>query len=317
MHSSLIEFCRIRSRGTPFQRASEAAENAPRISPSRSFPRDFQRPANSETSRIYATSPNGTGRTVDEHDLLRSPAIEEALCQAHKMETMSQMAGGLAHSFNNLLQGVMSAMNLMHGRLQQPDTGELDFLIGHAFTSVRGMGALTQRLFDFARPRRPDPKPLEINATISGMQDLLRCAMLPHFDLNLALGAGPMLTVCDRHMLENTILDLVLNAREAMPGGGTLTIKTEYADLAIEQMGLHCGRYVSICVGDTGIGMPPEVLAQAFDPFFTTKSTGHRVGLGLPLAELFAERFEGHIGIESIVGQGTRVWLCLPCIESE
>jgi signal transduction histidine kinase len=135
---------------------------------------------------------------------------------------------------------------------------------------------------------------------------------LPGFDLKIELAAGPMATMCDCHQLENTLLDLVINARDAMPDGGVLTVKTEYADLAVEHARLPLGRYAGICVRDTGIGMSPEALEQVFDPFYTTKTTGHRVGLGLPLAELFAERFQGHIGIESMIGRGTQVWLYLP-----
>lgn len=259
------------------------------------------------TPKRLDTDPDGTSGWVGV-----SPEIEEALCQAHKMETLGQMADGLAHNFNNLLQGVLSAMNLMRSRIQPRDRRELDFLIGHAFTAVEGVGGLTGRLLDFSRPRRPEPRTVELNTVIAAMQPLLRCALLPRFDLKIESGVGPMRTACDPHQLESTILDLILNARDAMPAGGEITIKTEYADLATERMGLPRGRYVSLCVADTGFGMSAEALARVFDPFYTTKTTGQRVGLGLPLAELFVDRFRGHIGIDSIVGRGTRVRLYLP-----
>jgi len=257
--------------------------------------------------------PGADSSAANDNDPVFLPAIADALCQEHKIEVLGQMAGGLANRFNNLLQGVMSAMNLMHSRIQQENSTELDFLIGQAFTSVKGVGTLTQRLLEFARPRRPEARVVDANAIIVRMQDLLRCALLPGFELKVELGAGPMETICDNHQLENTLLDLVLNAREAMPSGGVLTVKTEHADLAVEHAELPPGRYVSICVVDTGVGMSPDALERIFDPFYTTKTTGHCTGLGLPLAALFAERFRGHIDIESIVGRGTQVSLYLPC----
>jgi signal transduction histidine kinase len=256
--------------------------------------------------------PSDLSGTVD-NELIFLPAIADALCQAHKIKVMGQMADGLAHRFNNLLQGVLSAMNLMQSRNRPENSGDLEFLICHAFTSVKGVGTLTQRLLEFARPQRPEARAIDANATIVRLQDLLRCALLPGLELKIELGAGPMETICDSHQLENTLLDLVLNARDAMPGGGILTVKTEHADLLLERAGLPPGRYVSICVDDTGVGMSPDALKRVFDPFYTTKTTGHRIGLGLPLAELFAERFQGHIGIDSAIGRGTQVRLYLPC----
>ncbi len=169
-----------------------------------------------------------------------------------------------------------------------------------------------QRLLDFSRPRGLVARSVDVNALILGIEDLLKCTSLPRFHLKIELGAGSMWTVCDPHQLENTILGLVINARDAMPAGGTLTVKTEHADLATDRLGLSPGRYVGVCIADTGFGMSPEAVDRAFDPFYTTKRTGHRIGLGFPLAELFIERFRGHIGIDSVVGEGTHVWLYLP-----
>jgi signal transduction histidine kinase len=323
MRSNLIEFCRRRYRGAPASALSDYPNFNARLNSAAGLKSDAWMfrgkglggpSAGAAASNDHVSWHPGTGAfDAADSDPMSLPAIADALCQAHKMEILGQMAGGLAHSFNNLLQGVMSAINLMHNRIPPENSAELDFLIGHAFTSVKGVGTLSQRLLEFARPRRPEARVIDANTLIVRMQDLLRCALLPGIDLRIELGAGPMETICDNHQFENTLLDLVLNAREAMPGGGMLTIKTMHADLAIQRAGLTAGRYVGICVGDTGVGISPDALEHIFDPFYTTKTTGHRTGLGLPLAGLFVERFQGHIGIETALGRGTQVWLYLPC----
>ena len=314
MRSKLIEF-----RGKRYRSASASTISDDHIPDARMFRKTAGWNPRSQSAGAAACNDHGPWRpgtdasAAIDNDLVFLPAIADALCQVHKIEVLGQMAGGLAHRFNNLLQGVMSAMNLMHSRIQEENSAELDFLIGQAFTSVKGVGTLTQRLLEFARPRRPEARVVDANAIIVRMQDLLRCALLPGFELKVELGAGPMETICDNHQLENTLLDLVLNAREAMPGGGVLTVKTEHADLAVEHARLPPGRYVSICVYDTGVGISPDALESVFDPFYTTKTTGNCIGLGLSLAQLFVERFQGYIAIESVMGRGTQVWLYLPC----
>jgi signal transduction histidine kinase len=317
MQSNLIEFCRKRYRSAS---ASAVWDNDnPGARMFRATPR--WNPS-SPSARAAACNDHGQWHpgmdsSAPDDDLVLLPVIADALCQAHKIELLGQMAGGLAHRFNNLLQGLISSMNLMHSRIQSENSAELDFLIGHAFASVKGVGTLTERLIEFATPRRTEARAIDANAIIVRMQDLMRCALLPGFELKIELGAGPMETICDRNQLENTLLDLIFNARDAMPDGGVLTIKTEHADLTVENAGLPPGRYVGICVGDTGVGMSPDTLEHVFDPFYTTKTTGQLIGLGLPLAELFSERFHGHIGIESTIGRGTQVWLYLPSPETE
>jgi signal transduction histidine kinase len=276
------------------------------------FPTSGRQNAFVDAARIGECGPLRMGET---QPLL--PEIEEALFQAHKTELLGQMAGGLAHNFNNLLQGVMSAMNLMQNRASPSMQREFDFLIGHAAVSVNRVGALTQRLLAFVRPQPVAGEAVEVNSAIDRMRDLLLCTMLPEFQLNIALDDRPMTTWCDPRQLEIAILDLVLNARDAMPRGGTLTVKTGLADMRTDKIGLPPGRYVSICVGDTGMGMPPESLVRVFDPLYTTRSTGQRTGLGLPLAKLFVERFQGYIAIDSVVGTGTFVQLYLPMFRSE
>ena len=313
MRSNLIEFCRNRYRSAPHSATSDFDNPGARMF--RAMPRWNPSRQSAGAAACNDREPwhPGTDPSAADNDPVFLPLMADALCQAHKIELLGQMAGGLAHRFNNLLQGVISAMNLMHSRIQSENSAELDFLIGHAFTSAKGVGELTERLLEFARPRRPEARAIDANAIIVRMRDLMRCALLPGFELKIELGAGPMETICDKHQLENILLDLILNARDAMPSGGVLTVKTEHADLAVEHAGLPPGRYIGICVEDTGVGMPADVLERVFDPFYTTKTTGQRIGLGLPLAELFVERFQGHIGIESMVGRGTQVWLYLPC----
>lgn len=313
MRSNLIHFSSKRYGSAPASRMSDynvpeawMLQNAARWNP-------CKQPAGATACNDHPRwRPSDSSGTVD-NDLEFLPAIADALCQAHKIEVLGQMASGLAHRFNNLLQGVMSAMNLMQTRIHSGNSVELDFLIGHAFTSVKGVGTLTERVLEFARPQKPETRAIDVNAIIVRMHDMMQCALLPGFELKIELGAGPMETICDKHQLENTLLDLILNARDSMPDGGVVTVNTEHADLAFEHPGLPSGRYISICVGDTGVGMSPDALERVFDPFYTTKTTGNRIGLGLPLAELFAERFQGHIGIESMPGRGTQVWLYLPC----
>jgi signal transduction histidine kinase len=314
MRSNLIEFRRKRFRSTPTSTISDDHNpDARKFRKTAGWKRRSQSAGAAACNDHGPWSPGTDSSAAIDNDLVVLPAIADALCQAHKIEVLGQMADGLAHRFNNLLQGVMSAMNLMHSLVQQENSAELDFLVGQAFTSVKGVGTLTQRLLEFARPRRPEARLVDVNANIVRMQDLLRCALLPGFQLKVELGAGPMETICDSHQLENTLLDLVLNAREAMPGGGVLRVKTEHADLAVEHAELPPGRYVSICVCDTGVGISPGALESVFDPFYTTKTTSHCIGLGLPLAQLFVERFQGHIAIESVMGRGTQVELYLPC----
>jgi PAS domain S-box-containing protein len=241
---------------------------------------------------------------------------EEALRQAQKMEAVGQLTGGIAHDFNNLLQGITGSLDLVQKRIAQGRTGELDRFISGAVTSANRAAALTHRLLAFSRRQPLDPKLVNANPLVASMEDLLRRTLGESMELELVLAGGLWLTLCDANQLESAVLNLAINARDAMPGGGTLTIETCNAHLdgayAARTRDVRPGQYVCICVTDTGTGMTREVVERAFDPFFTTKPLGEGTGLGLSMIYGFAQQSEGYCKIYSEVGQGTTVKLYLP-----
>ncbi|MDQ2801730.1 MAG: response regulator, partial [Pseudomonadota bacterium] len=242
--------------------------------------------------------------------------VEDALRQSQKMEAVGQLTGGIAHDFNNLLQGITGSLELVQRRITQGRTGELERLISGATISANRATALTHRLLAFSRRQPLDPRPVKANPLVASMEDLLRRTMGEAIRLDLMLAGGLFLTLCDPNQLESAVLNLVINARDAMPDGGTLTIETCNAHLdssyAAFVRGVNPGQYVCISVTDTGTGMAPDVIEHAFDPFFTTKPIGHGTGLGLSMIYGFALQSEGHCKIYSEVGQGTTVKLYLP-----
>ncbi len=254
-----------------------------------------------------------TQRLRDQHRLLEA---EEQLRQSQKMEAIGQLTGGIAHDFNNLLQGITGSLDLVQKRVAQGRTGELDRFISGAMTSASRAAALTHRLLAFARRQPLDPKPVNANPLVASMEDLLRRTLGETVDLELVLAGGLWPTLCDANQLESAILNLAINARDAMPNGGRLTIETSNAHLdtayAAQARDVRPGQYVCVCVTDTGTGMPPEVIERAFDPFFTTKKIGEGTGLGLSMIYGFARQSEGYCKIYSEVGRGTTVKLYLP-----
>jgi PAS domain S-box-containing protein len=241
---------------------------------------------------------------------------EAALRQSQKMEAVGQLTGGIAHDFNNLLQGITGSLEIVQRRL---DAGRLDgvdrFLDGAANAANRA-AALTHRLLAFSRRQPLDPRPVDANPLIASMEDLMRRTLGEQIDLDLVLVDDLWLTLCDHNQLENAILNLVINARDAMPDGGRLTIETSNADFDRTSASRHRdqepGEYVCIRVTDTGSGMDADTIARAFEPFFTTKPLGQGTGLGLSMIYGFARQSEGHATIESEPGVGTSVSLCLP-----
>jgi CheY-like chemotaxis protein len=232
------------------------------------------------------------------------------------MEAVGQLTGGIAHDFNNLLQGITGSLDLVQKRVAQGRTGELDRFISGAMTSANRAAALTHRLLAFARRQPLDPKPVNANPVLASMEDLLRRTLGETITMELVLAGGLWLTLCDANQLESAILNLAINARDAMPKGGKLTIETCNAYLdsayAARARDVSPGQYVCICVTDTGTGMSPEVAERAFDPFFTTKPIGQGTGLGLSMIYGFARQSEGYCKIYSEVGQGTTIKLYLP-----
>jgi PAS domain S-box-containing protein len=239
----------------------------------------------------------------------------EQLFQSQKMEAIGQLTGGLAHDFNNLLTGITGSLELMKTRLAQGRIGDLDRYITAAQGAANRAAALTHRLLAFARRQPLDPKPTSPNRLIADMEELVRRTVGPEIMVETVLSIGLWPTLCDPNQLENAILNLCINARDAMPSGGRLTIETANTWLderGAGERGMQPGQYVAICVTDTGTGMPPEVVARAFDPFFTTKPLGQGTGLGLSMIYGFAKQSGGQVQIYSEEGAGTTIRIYLP-----
>jgi PAS domain S-box-containing protein len=241
---------------------------------------------------------------------------EEQLRQSQKMEAVGQLTGGIAHDFNNLLTGIVGSLDLMQTRINEGRTENLTRYAGLAMASAQRAAALTHRLLAFSRQQPLEAKPVDVNRLVGSMDDLLRRTLGERVRLEVVVAGGLWLTLCDPNQLENAILNLAINARDAMPDGGRLTIETANSFLddayAAREIGVRAGQYVCVCVTDTGTGMPPEVIARAFDPFFTTKPIGQGTGLGLSMIYGFAKQSEGNVKIYSEAGKGTSVKLYLP-----
>ena len=217
-------------------------------------------------------------------DLTEKRAIEDQLRQAQKMEAVGQLTGGLAHDFNNLLTGISGSLEMMQIRIAQGRTNEFDRYFIAAQGAVKRAAALTHRLLAFSRRQTLDPKPTNVNMLLHALEELVRRTMGPGITVEVVGASGLWPTLVDANQLENAILNLCINARDAMPDGGTLTIETQnkwFDERAARKQDLPVGQYVSVCVTDTGTGMTPDVIAKAFDPFFTTKPLGEGTGLGL------------------------------------
>lgn len=248
-----------------------------------------------------------------EAELARS---QEQLRQAHKMEAVGQLTGGIAHDFNNLLQGITGSLEIVQRRVATGRLEDLERFISGAMTSANRAAALTHRLLAFSRRQPLDPKPVAANPLIGSMEDLLRRTLGESIALELRLADDLWPTLCDINQLESAILNLAINARDAMPQGGVLTIETANIpkqDRDSTGEGLYSvGDHVRIAVTDTGCGMSSEVIERAFDPFFTTKAIGEGTGLGLSMIYGFARQSEGYAEITSEEGAGTTVSLYLP-----
>ncbi len=257
----------------------------------------------------------GVGRDVTE-----ARVTEERLRQAQKMETIGQLTGGVAHDFNNLLTVVIGNLETVQrnvdGLLVESAGSRVRRAADNAMRGAQRAAALTQRLLAFARRQPLDPKPLNVNRLVSGMSELINRTLGEHIEVETVLGGGLWWTLADPNELENALLNLAVNARDAMPEGGKLTIETANAHLddryALGQIEILPGQYVNISVSDTGSGMTPETIAQAFEPFFTTKDAGHGTGLGLSQVYGFVKQSGGHVKLYSELGQGTTVKIYLP-----
>jgi len=238
---------------------------------------------------------------------------EEALRQSQKMEAIGQLTGGIAHDFNNLLAGIIGSMDLVRKRIEQGRLGELSKYLDAASTSANRAAALTARLLAFGRRQSLDARPSDINGLVAGLEDLLRRTIGESIALEIILKTGLWAAITDANQFESALLNMAINARDAMPNGGKLTIETNNTQLDALYVrgfeGLEAGDYVVVCVSDTGQGMDQAVLERAFDPFFTTKPLGQGTGLGLSMIYGFAKQVGGHVRIYSEIGHGTTIKL--------
>lgn len=266
----------------------------------------------SDATAIYAVARDITAEKAAAE---RLKSAEEALRQSQKMEAVGQLTGGIAHDFNNLLTGIVGSLDLMQIRLDQGRTENISRYITAAMTSANRAAALTHRLLAFARRQPLIPKQVDVNLLVVSLEDLLRRTIGESIDLDIVAAENLWFTLCDPNQLESALLNLVINARDAMPDGGRITISTQNARfdaVTADTPALLPGDYVCIVVTDTGTGMSAEIAARAFDPFFTTKPLGQGTGLGLSMIYGFAQQSNGHVMIDSKVGQGTSVRLYLP-----
>jgi signal transduction histidine kinase/CheY-like chemotaxis protein len=241
---------------------------------------------------------------------------EQALLQAQKMEAVGQLTGGIAHDFNNLLASISGNLELLEIRLTQGRAAESDRYVAAIKGAAHRASILTQRLLAFSRRQTLAPRPTDINRLVVGIEELIRRSVGPNVEVVVVGTGGLWITKIDASQLENALLNLCINGRDAMaPSGGRLTIETANKCLderTARERGLSPGQYVSLSVSDTGSGMGPEVLARAFDPFYTTKPLGEGTGLGLSMVYGFVRQSGGHVHVDSEPGQGTTVCLYLP-----
>jgi signal transduction histidine kinase/ActR/RegA family two-component response regulator len=241
--------------------------------------------------------------------------LREELHQAQKMEVVGQLTGGLAHDFNNLLTGILGSLEILQLRIRQGRPDDLERYIAAAQVASKRAAALTHRLLAFSRRETLEAKPTDINRLVAGMGELVRGTVGPEIAVDLVAADGLWATQVDPNQLENALLNLCINARDAMPSGGQLTVETAnqwFDERVAAEHDLPSGQYVSLCVRDTGAGMAPDVAARAFDPFYTTKPLGTGTGLGLSMVFGFAQQSGGKARIYSEPGNGTRVHLYLP-----
>ena len=239
----------------------------------------------------------------------------EALRQAQKMEAVGQLTGGIAHDFNNLLAGISGSLEIIEQRIAQGRTDGIQRFLNGAQASAQRAASLTQRLLAFSRRQTLDPKPTDVNRLVHGMEDLIRRTVGPAIKIEVVGAAGLWPTKVDPVQLESALLNLAINARDAMPAGGQLTIETanKWIDgRAGKERDLTPGQYLSVCVTDSGTGIPKDVVERIFDPFFTTKPIGQGTGLGLSMIHGFVRQSGGQVRVYSEPGQGTTMCLYLP-----
>nr|WP_229260449.1 PAS domain-containing hybrid sensor histidine kinase/response regulator [Duganella alba] len=298
-------------------RVELAADGTPAAFPGVLIDMEGRRAVEAERDRAIAAL-RTLNDTLEQRVEERTAALlkaEDALRQAQKMDAVGQLTGGLAHDFNNILAGISGSLELMKIRLAQGRIADLDRHVHGAQSAVKRAAALTQRLLAFSRRQTLDPKPSNLTRIVASMHDLVCRSVGPAIAVDTRAPSELWNTFVDIGQIENALLNLCINARDAMPDGGRLTIEMANQTLDSEAAalrGVAAGEYVSLAIRDTGIGMAADVLARAFDPFFTTKPAGKGTGLGLSMVYGFAGQSGGAVYIESAEGQGATVSLLLP-----
>ena len=267
-------------------------------------------------SKLRALNENLEQRVAEE--MVRRQHIEEALRQSQKMEAIGQLTGGVAHDFNNLLTIILGNLETLEHRL--PPENKLQRQVAAAIRGATRAAVLTDRLLAFSRRQPLAPRVIDVNGLVAGMSDLLRGTLGEGIRVETVLGGELWPAFVDASQLENALINLAVNARDAMPEGGMLTIETENCEIDAPETETETatpddplpGQYVCIRVGDTGTGMSEEVRAKAFEPFFTTKDIGQGTGLGLSQVYGFIKQSGGHVRIDTEIGKGTTVRLYLP-----
>ncbi len=272
---------------------------------------------NSALNELNATLEERVGERTRqlEAEMAERQKTKELLQQSQKMEAVGQLTGGLAHDFNNLLAGISGSLELMQLRVQQGRFGDVERYVAAAQGASRRAAALTHRLLAFSRRQTLDPRPTDVTRLAMGMQEMIQRTVGPGIPVEVVGATTAWPALVDPSQLENALLNLCINARDAMPDGGRITVETANRwmdDRAARQHDMPGGQYLSLSVTDTGTGMPPEVIARVFEPFFTTKPIGEGTGLGLSMIYGFAQQSGGQVRIYSEVGQGTTVSIYLP-----
>ncbi len=241
---------------------------------------------------------------------------ESQIRQMQKIEAVGQLTGGIAHDFNNMLTLVIGSLDLAKRRMDAGEPAKVAKGIDNAMEGAQRAAQLTARLLAFSRQQPLSPNPVDANKLVGGMSELLRRTLDEPIEVETVLAGGLWRTFVDANQLENALVNLCVNARDAMPDGGKLTIETANGHLDDDYAAAHsevtAGQYVVICVTDTGTGMPPEVVERAFDPFYTTKGPGKGTGLGLSQVYGFVKQSRGHLKIYSEPGHGTTVKIYMP-----
>ena len=242
-------------------------------------------------------------------------ASEAALRQSQKMDAIGQLTGGIAHDFNNMLTGILSSLDIVRMRLDMGRLDGLERFLDAATASSQRAAALTQRLLAFSRRQSLDSRTVELTELVGSVQHLLRSTLGETIRIQTAISQTPLRANLDSNQFESALLNLAINARDAMPDGGELQLQTMHVHVADGEVPtIPAGEYAVVSVSDSGTGMPPEVVERIFEPFFTTKPIGKGTGLGLSMVYGFMQQSGGHITVDSVPGQGTTVSLFMPVV---